>query len=124
MLLGLLLTFWLLEVAVAGAAPLNCQTTRVYEDTRIDTAMGTSNVHGSNPTQSLDITGSIGGQNVGSDRYETATLNGSQSSGERPFTPYAIGGKGFVPSVVLNDMPEFPQQVALEKYLGIADYCL
>jgi len=38
-LLGLLLTFWLLEVAIAGATPLSCQTTRVYGDTRIDTAI-------------------------------------------------------------------------------------
>ena len=37
-LLGLLLTFWLLEVAIAGAAPLSCQTTRVYGDTSIETA--------------------------------------------------------------------------------------
>ncbi len=38
-LLGLFLTFWLLEVAVASAAPLSCQTTRVYGDTRIETAI-------------------------------------------------------------------------------------
>lgn len=38
-LLGLLLTFWLLNVAVAGAAPLSYQTTRVFGDTRIETAI-------------------------------------------------------------------------------------
>lgn len=38
-LLGLLLTYWLLDVAVAGTDPLNCQTTRVFGNTRIETAI-------------------------------------------------------------------------------------
>ncbi len=43
-LLGLLLTFWLLEVAIASAAPLSCQTTRVSGDTRIETAIPISQI--------------------------------------------------------------------------------
>ncbi|MDR3587468.1 MAG: N-acetylmuramoyl-L-alanine amidase [Desulfosporosinus sp.] len=44
MLLGLLLTFWLLEVAIASATPLSCQTTRVFGDTRIETAIHISQI--------------------------------------------------------------------------------
>ena len=43
-LLGLLLTFWLLEVANASATPLSCQTTRVFGDTRIETAIHISQI--------------------------------------------------------------------------------
>ncbi|MDR3539711.1 MAG: cell wall-binding repeat-containing protein [Desulfosporosinus sp.] len=43
-LLGLLLTFWLLEVAIASAAPLSCQTTRVFGDTCIETGIYISQI--------------------------------------------------------------------------------